>query len=125
MVNLPTETPKLDPVNPEVAKGVDNLLVPTRQLNGLANQEQWSKDNNPNRQAATSLLGSSTAIAEMLLTIETKSHADPKLSGLITNLIDNPEFKSLAGMVESVDTDRSLSFQLVSLLKTINKIAKP
>src|SRR3989339_1589415 len=102
MVNLPTETPKLDPVNPEVAKGVDNLLVPTRQLNGLANQEQWSKDNNPNRQAATSLLGSSTAIAEMLLTIETKSHADPKLSGLITNLIDNPEFKSLAGMVESV-----------------------
>ena len=92
MVILPAETQRL--IKQEVTN--DNLLVQTRQLKGLTHQEQWSENNNPNRHAATSLLKGSTSVAEMLLTIETKSHADPRLSNLIDGLIEDPKFKSLA-----------------------------
>src|SRR3989344_379138 len=117
MVILPAETQS--PIKQEVTKGVDDLLAQTRQLKGLTHQEQWSENNNPNRHAATSLLKGSTSVAEMLLTIETKSHADPRLSNLIDGLIEDPKFKSLANIIEGIDTDKSLSFQLVGLLKTI------
>ena len=120
MVILPAETQRL--IKQEVTN--DNLLVQTRQLKGLTSQEQWIENNNPNRHAAKRLLIGATSVAEMLLTIETKSHADPRLSNLIDGLIEDPKFKSLAMIIESIDTDKSLSLQLVGLLKTIGKIAK-
>ena len=122
MVNLPAETQR--PIAQEVTKGVDILLAQTRKLKGLTSQEQWSKDNNPNRHPATRLLIGATSVGEMLLTIEEKSYADPRLSKLIDGLIEDPKFKSLANKIEGVDTDKSLDLQLVGLLKTIGKIAK-
>ena len=122
MVNLPAETQR--PIAQEVTKGVDILLAQTRKLKGLTSQEQWSKDNNPNRHPATRLLIGATSVGEMLLTIEEKSYVGPRLSNLIDGLIEDPKFKSLANIIEGVDTDKSLDFQLVDLLKTIGKIAK-
>lgn len=117
---IPTEIPS---TQPELKK-TDVLLNPTKNLNNLAHQEQWNKGNNANRQAATALLSGATSVGKMLLTIDEKSHADPKLAELIETIVKDPKFDLLANQIERIDTDQSLSLQLVRLLKTINRIAK-